>query len=319
MNARIKYLLNHPFEVSLDDVSLLQDEIDKYPYFPTLRALLLFGLKEHPHATYDQELKKTSIYSTSRTALYYYLQKERQEPAEPQTEPEAEKEIKPAPIAAISESEPTEVIEAEEIQSDFSTANDVETTDIPEEEIISKSEAIETPDTGINNEPEEVEILAVDEKEEVIETEDLEEDKTEGEIKSAIKTPSKMTFSQWLSKAKEAAEEEEKEPEIDSQPEPEEPSEKEIKFRIIDEFIDKAPKIAPLTKVSETPKSTATQTDAQQPYSDLMTETLARIYIDQKKFDKAIRAYKILIIKYPDKKAVFHQKIEEIEYLRDSK
>src|SRR5690606_17539284 len=77
MNPRIKHLIQHPFEVQLSDVSLLQDEIDKYPYFSTLRILLLFGLKEFNHDSYQEELKKTSIHSPSRVALYHYLKKER--------------------------------------------------------------------------------------------------------------------------------------------------------------------------------------------------------------------------------------------------
>src|SRR5690625_4773885 len=77
MNPRIKHLIQNSFEVQLSDVSLLQDEIDKYPYFSTLRILLLFGLKEFNHDSYQEELKKTSIHSPSRVALYHYLKKER--------------------------------------------------------------------------------------------------------------------------------------------------------------------------------------------------------------------------------------------------
>jgi hypothetical protein len=36
--------------------------------------------------------------------------------------------------------------------------------------------------------------------------------------------------------------------------------------------------------------------------SMLMTETLARVYLEQKKYQKAIQAYEILILKYPEKK-----------------
>ena len=36
-----------------------------------------------------------------------------------------------------------------------------------------------------------------------------------------------------------------------------------------------------------------------------MTETLARIYLEQKKYDNAIKAYQILILKYPEKSGFF--------------
>ena len=38
--------------------------------------------------------------------------------------------------------------------------------------------------------------------------------------------------------------------------------------------------------------------------SSIMTETLAKIYLEQKKYTKAIQAYEILILKYPEKKVV---------------
>src|SRR5690606_1262761 len=125
MNPRIQHLINHPFEVQLSDVALLQDEIDKYPYFSTLRSLLLFGLKESEHESYDAELKKTSIYSPSRVALYHYLQKEKQTPSieetpavesvetEPETEetaglpPEIPEEIHPETISVPKNQELT--------------------------------------------------------------------------------------------------------------------------------------------------------------------------------------------------------------------
>jgi len=44
-----------------------------------------------------------------------------------------------------------------------------------------------------------------------------------------------------------------------------------------------------------------------------VTETLAKIYELQKKYDKAEEAYKMLSLKYPDKKAYFAQRIEDLK------
>lgn len=318
MHVRIKYLLNHPFEVSLDDVPLLQDEIDKYPYFSTLRTLLLFGLKEHSHATYDEELKKTSIYSPSRTALYYYLQKEKQEAENIETEEESEvvKEVAPAPIAAISEPE----IEAPEIDT-VSSETEIIVESAFETEI---SEEVETEIEEIpSEEVEETEEVQTDEDTVEIDSEEIEDEPVVKTVEETPVSDSKMTFSQWLSRAETPTEEipteekEESKPELEV--ETETSSEKDIKFKIIDEFIDKAPKISQLSKTQESPKAGTSQSEKQQPYSDLMTETLAQIYIDQKKYDKAIRAYRILILKYPDKKTAFNERITEIEKIRDTK
>ena len=96
-------------------------------------------------------------------------------------------------------------------------------------------------------------------------------------------------------------------------------SEKEMKFQIIEEFLDKNPKIKPLKKI-EVPEHKAEVRDIKQTdFSDLMTETLAQIYIEQKQYEKAIRAYKILSLKYPEKNSLFAKQIKEIENLKNSK
>ena len=50
---------------------------------------------------------------------------------------------------------------------------------------------------------------------------------------------------------------------------------------------------------------------------ELITETLANIYAEQKKYDKALEAFKKLSLKYPEKSIYFAARIEEIEkYLK---
>jgi len=50
--------------------------------------------------------------------------------------------------------------------------------------------------------------------------------------------------------------------------------------------------------------------------SHLMTETLANLYVEQKLYTKAIKAFEILIGKMPQKEAYFKGKIKEIKDFR---
>ncbi len=50
---------------------------------------------------------------------------------------------------------------------------------------------------------------------------------------------------------------------------------------------------------------------------ELITETLAMIYFEQKKYDKALEAFQKLSLKYPEKSVYFASRIEEIEKLKN--
>jgi len=49
---------------------------------------------------------------------------------------------------------------------------------------------------------------------------------------------------------------------------------------------------------------------------DLMTETLAKLYLEQGHFEQAIRAYQILRLKYPKKSSLFASEIKKITKLK---
>ncbi len=89
-------------------------------------------------------------------------------------------------------------------------------------------------------------------------------------------------------------------------------SKKATKFDIIDKFIATNPKIKPVKKEAvNAPISEPMETD----YSSLMTETLAKVYLEQKKYENAKKAYRILSLKYPEKSSFFADRIKAIEFL----
>ena len=49
--------------------------------------------------------------------------------------------------------------------------------------------------------------------------------------------------------------------------------------------------------------------------NELMTETLAKVYLEQKNYKKAIQAYRILSLKYPEKNSFFADRISDLEQI----
>lgn len=86
--------------------------------------------------------------------------------------------------------------------------------------------------------------------------------------------------------------------------------EKRKKFALLDKFIESNPKIVPKKGVQlKVDVEASTQIDK----NELMTETLARVYVEQKKYKKAIQAFKILRLKYPKKSGFFADQIRAIQ------
>jgi len=91
--------------------------------------------------------------------------------------------------------------------------------------------------------------------------------------------------------------------------------EKQKKLDIIDKFIEANPKIAPVKETTKPPANISKSTEEP---THLMTETLAKVYLEQKKYTKAIQAYEILILKYPEKSSFFADRINEIKNLQQN-
>ncbi len=87
------------------------------------------------------------------------------------------------------------------------------------------------------------------------------------------------------------------------------------KFKLIDKFLESNPKIeASRDYVSNVNLADEVKSDPKQ----LMTETLAQVYVNQRKFKQAIQAYEILILKNPKKSAYFAAQIENIKKLQQN-
>ncbi len=86
------------------------------------------------------------------------------------------------------------------------------------------------------------------------------------------------------------------------------------KMRRIDEFLKSKPKIKP----RETPHVNTPDLTGITQNKQLMTETLAKVYLAQKNYEKAIKSYEILILQHPEKSGFFADRIREIKNLQSN-
>lgn len=134
------------------------------------------------------------------------------------------------------------------------------------------------------------------------------------------------SFSEWIKLLKKKPTDE---PEP-AQPEPAAPSEEaepaktgnfEKKIELLDTFVEKLPELK--KKKVAAPKTEKFPSALHNVHGSsddsLVTETLARVYIEQKHYEKAIKAYEIMKLKYPEKSGLFAARISEIKKLINSK
>ncbi|HET8855681.1 MAG TPA: hypothetical protein VFM60_07140 [Salinimicrobium sp.] len=113
------------------------------------------------------------------------------------------------------------------------------------------------------------------------------------------------SFSEWLKLTKAEPLQREEDSQI--------PGQHTRKFELIDQFISKSPRIKP----GKTAITTNLAEQGSVAPEALMTETLARVYLEQKNYKKAIQAYKILILKNPEKSGFFADQIRAVEKLQE--
>lgn len=222
---------------------------------------------------------------------------------------------------------PTEVEEVIEISTDENIPSETSVeTSVKEEETEEEPISIEISEEN-SEETISAEAISIDQNsfESSTETEVIPEIEEKLEIGKPItfSQKEKHSFQEWLQLASfkpiERIEEKKEAVSIENIVQKEEKkkentTDKLKKLEIIDKFIETNPKITPAKELAETPSKPIETSDT----THLMTETLARVYLEQKKYSKAIQAYEILILKYPEKSIFFADRIKDIKILQQN-
>ncbi len=262
----------------------LEDILEEYPYFQAARALHLKGLKNLDSYKYNDALKVTAGHTADREVLFDYI-----------TGKEfTQHHIANAILGRATTLEEKEII-AEEVKANPEASVILGETEgkSPLPQNLKDAEQILNPALFKNKEqPAESE------------TDGLNLGKP-----IAFTKKERYSFNEWLQLTS-------KKPIARETPEEDESEEKKKKFDLLDKFIESKPRIIP----KEDSKATVNiKESAKIDQNQLMTETLAKVYLEQKKYKKAIQAFKILRLKYPEKSSFFADRIREVKRLQKDK
>ena len=304
------YILQHPQAITHQQTEAVESIINEYSYFQPARAIYLKGLKNQSSFKYNQELKTAAAYTTDRSILFDFIT------SKDFLQNEVSQFIKQnaANLNDINVDELEDISVNESVADDFALKQHIkDTKGVLDPELFQPK----------NKRPKKAFILDESGTIENVTAETKTQEASASDVLNLGKPlqfdkKESHSFNEWLKLTRFKPVKRDKNQnklkikinetalKIDD--------EKVKKFELIDKFITKNPKINPLK--ATTPKGNLAKAQMIQPEA-LMTETLARIYVEQKNYKSAIQSYKILSLKYPEKSSFFANQIKAIKELQE--
>lgn len=272
-----------PDGITPDDVDALARTVRRFPYFHAGWMLLAKGLSVTGSAHFSSELKKASIHVWDRGALFWLVngRDDVRPPARPATE---------VTMPAAKECEPDTTTPPAEVETPpCDTGPELR---VPQK-VITPVEPVESDSFAAEDD-----VAMAPEAQGGYSLHDYDDH---------LRRPDeRYTFADWLDYVSERQSIMGQEAEQDRHTE---------QNKLIDAFLS-----APVGRITlSVPKPTA-QSEAKKieersvsENDDILTETLASIYLKQGKFEKAVNIFKRLSLKYPEKSDYFASRIADIQ------
>ena len=295
-------IIKDPSPLNRQMIGEIGELIELFPYFQSAHMLLLKGLNDTADVKFENQLRRSAIHIADREVLYYFLK------AKPELNIESGTEN---PDTLMVESSGTDnqqtVIESGKSSDDL--INELEKSSL-----VARQEAEAGP-------------LQHDSGHSIFLSAELEDDDSENimfitdeETEPAEENVIYMDPGFSVPERSDLLELETEEINVQkSDPDPvipediivEEKNNKKLQADLIDVFISSNPRIEPHREKSNLPVE-----DISKPFVEeqggFVTETLAKIYISQGYYSKAIDIYEKLSLKFPEKSSYFAAQIEKV-------
>ena len=281
-------LLKHPESINQKNLLGLSDIVEKYPFFQTARVLHLKSLKKSNSLLYNDALKLTAAYTADRNILFEYItsnfftQNEISDTIQKQEDSYLKLEVT---SEDISEKVSKEI--DQQLKTELKKADDILNPDL----FHRREKSVEKL-TKDNN-------AKISASKNEITKSDLKKNKP-----LDFNKEDSYSFSEWLklTTAKPIIREETKNLVNSKKPNSD----------LINKFIQKNPKLKPSKSIFKYDNEENLANQITYTPEVLMTETLAKVYLQQNNYQKALQAYKILSLKYPEKSGFFADQIRAI-------
>jgi hypothetical protein len=282
--------------------------IDIFPYFQSAHLLLLKGLFSNADVKFENQLRNSAIHVGDREVLYWLLKTKNtadEGKIDIKQDSDFKKEIVSDTHQTVIESARNSEYMINEIEKKTDETNFIEKEDSsgqnPAHSIMIATEPDNIESDGViflsdeDTSPPDEKVFFMDpgfsfpERSDLLEL-DLDEDKTSPLSDEKIN--------------------------LEDPDHPEKNSKKLLMSELIDKFIIANPRIEPIKDKSYVPND-----DISKPFVEdaggLVTETLAKIYVNQGYYSRAMDIYEKLSLKFPEKSSYFASQIEKVkEYIK---